>query len=81
MSIIPNREAFIILAGLSINEEFCQKFGRKVFGYSGESTLAYQQLCGNFSLLIDHMAGDLQSIKAQIPLTVSGGMVNVREGA
>jgi hypothetical protein len=67
MPIVSNREALKTLADFSINEEFCQKFGGKVFGYSGEPTLAYQQLCGAFSLLIDHMTGDLQIIKAQIP--------------
>ena len=81
MAIIANREALKTLADFSITEEFCQKFGGKVFGYSGEATPAYQQLCGVFSLLIDHMAGDLQSIKAQIPLLCKDGTENVREEA
>ena len=81
MAIVSNREALKSLAGFSINEEFCQKFGGKVFGYSGDPTPAYQQLCGNFSLLLDHMASDLQTIKAQIPLSCNSGTENLRRKA
>ena len=76
MVIVANREALRTLAVFSINEEFCQNFGGKIFGYSGEATPAYQQLCGNFSLLIDHMASDLKTIKAQIPLSCNSRMGN-----
>lgn len=77
MAIVSNREALKTLAVFSINEEFCQKFGGKIFGYSGEPTPAYQQLCGNFSLLIDHMASSLHAIKDQIPsFSGDGGMGN-----
>ncbi len=77
MDIVSNRGVLKSLADFSINEEFCQKFGGKVFGYSGEPTPTYQQLCENFSLLIDHMASDLQSIKAQIPPPSNGNTADV----
>ena len=72
MDIVSNRGALKSLADFSINEELCQKFGGKVFGYSGEPTPTYQQLCENFSLLIDRMAGELQTIQAQIPFHCNG---------
>ena len=77
MAIVSNREALKSLADFSISEEFCQKFGGKVFDYSGEPTPAYQQLCGNFSLLIDRMAGELQIIKTQIPLSCNSETGNL----
>ena len=77
MDIVSNRGALKSLADFSINEEFCQKFGGKVFGYSSQATPAYQQLCGNFSLLIDRMAGELQTIKTQIPLSCNSETGNL----
>ena len=67
MAVTPNYEALRALASLSVDEEFCQKIGGKVFGYSGDPTLVYQSLCQQFSLLIDDMVGDLHTIKAHIP--------------
>ena len=61
MAIVSSREALKTLADFSISEEFCQKFGGKVFGYAGEATLAHQQLCAIFSLLVDHMTDGFAS--------------------
>lgn len=72
MAVTPHYEALKALASLSVGEEFCQKIGGKVFGYSGETTPVYQQLCVNFALLIEDMVGDLQTIKAHITCTSQG---------
>jgi hypothetical protein len=42
LSISPNREALKNLAAFSIDEEFYQKFGGKVFGYAGVPASAYR---------------------------------------
>jgi hypothetical protein len=65
--IFPNREALRNLAAFSIDEEFCQKFGGKVFGYTGLPTPAYRQLCLDFFFLLDRMARSLLILKGRIP--------------
>jgi hypothetical protein len=65
--ISPNREALKNLAAFSIDEEFCQKFGGKVFGYAGLPTPAYRQLCFDYAFLLDRMARNLMVLKSRIP--------------
>jgi hypothetical protein len=65
--ISPNHEALKNLAVFSVDEEFCQKFGGKVFGYTGASTPAYRQLCLDFSFLLERMARSLMVLKSRIP--------------
>jgi hypothetical protein len=67
MSLSPNHEALRTLAAFSVDEEFCQKFGGKLFGYTGVPTPAYRQLCLDFSLLLDRMSYALVILKSHIP--------------
>jgi hypothetical protein len=68
VSISPNREALKNLAAFSIDEEFCQKFGGKVFGYACVPTAAYRQLCLDYAFLLDRMAHSLLILKSRIPV-------------
>ena len=67
MTITPNRQGLRNLANFSIDEQFCQQYGGKVFNYAGEITPVYQRLCEAFSTLIDHMISEMHAIKNQIP--------------
>jgi hypothetical protein len=67
VSISPNLQALKNLAAFSIDEEFCQKFGGKVFGHTGAPNPAYRQLCLDYAFLLDRMARNLMALKNRIP--------------
>jgi hypothetical protein len=66
--ILPYREALKNLAAFSVNEEFCQKSGGRVFGYAGLPTAAYWQLCFDYAFLLDRMTRSLIGLKSRIPV-------------
>jgi len=67
-SITPNRQGLKDLADFNIDSQFCQQYGTQVFNFSGDPTPQFQQLCANFSAVIDDIVADMQEIKKEIPV-------------
>lgn len=67
-AITSNRQGLKDLADFNIDSQFCQQYGTQVFNYSGDVTPQFQQLCTNFSTVIDDIVADMQKIKAEIPV-------------
>lgn len=67
-AITPNRQGLKDLADFNIDAQFCQQYGTQAFNYSGDVTPQYQQLCTNFSAVIDDIIADMQEVKKQIPV-------------
>lgn len=67
-TITPNRQGLKDLADFNIDAQFCQQYGTQVFNYSGEVSPQFQQLCTNFSAVIDDIISDMQEVKKEIPV-------------
>ena len=48
----PNRQCLKVLQALPVDAQFCQQYGMQVFGYQGEETPQYQQVCTAFTSVI-----------------------------
>jgi len=64
---IVNRHCLKVLQALPVDAQLCQQYGSQVFSYQGGVTPDYQQLCLEFTLVIDDIIASMQSLKSQIP--------------
>ena len=64
----PNRHCLKALQAFPVDAQFCQQYGTQVFGYQGEATPQYKQVCTEFTSIIDDIIASMQNVKSQIPV-------------
>lgn len=66
---IPHRHCLKVLQAFPVDAQFCQQYGSQVFGYQGEATPEYQQVCTSLTSVIDDIIASMEEIKSQIPVS------------
>jgi len=63
----PNRTGLKSVADFNVDASFVQLYGTQVFGYQGENTQEYEDLCNQLANVVSDALSDLQTIQSQIP--------------
>lgn len=63
----PNRTGLKSVADFNVDASFVQLYGTQVFGYQGENTQEYEDLCTQLANVVSDALSDLQTIQSQIP--------------
>ena len=63
----PNRTGLKSVADFNVDAQFVQRYGTQVFGYEGEDTQEYEDLCTQLANVVSDALSDLQVIQGQIP--------------
>lgn len=64
--ISADRESLKHLSSFNVDAQFFQQYGTQLFGYQGEKTPQYQQLCAGFKSILDDISTQLEALKSKI---------------